>query len=187
MTLFAGSSRDRPEQFRTRHTHTDVRLALGWGSVAIAAATGYYSWKREFEETRPLVLIGVVLYFVLAALQTVYAYWIEGKTIFVGKRRTLVHRIEVERITINSETKPAPTHSESPSYSLAISYIRSTGKSKNKTILWKSSVTVEKKYTDIFDVEGTLDEGALIAWLAESSASVIEDKSTTSATADAKS
>lgn len=177
----------RPEQFRTRHTHTDVRLALGWTSVVIAAATGYYGWKREFEEARLLVFVGVVLYFILTAVQTAYAYWIEGKTIYVGKRRTLVHRIEIERITIDSETKPAPSPSKSPRYSLTLSYIRSTGKSKkNKTIIRKSSATVEKNYTDLFDEEGTLDERALAAWLTEASASVIEDNSD-GITADTKS
>lgn len=51
----------RPDQFRTRHTHTDVRLALGWASVVVAGATGYYGWQRDFEEAKPLVTIGVVL------------------------------------------------------------------------------------------------------------------------------
>lgn len=34
-------------------------------------------------------------YFVLTLLQTAYAYWVEGKTIFIGKRRTLANRVRI--------------------------------------------------------------------------------------------
>lgn len=51
----------RPDQFRTRHRHTDIRLALGWSSVIVASATGLYGWKTGFEESKPLVFVGVVL------------------------------------------------------------------------------------------------------------------------------
>lgn len=32
-------------------------------------------------------------YFILTAVQTAYAYWVEDKTIYVGKRRTLANRV----------------------------------------------------------------------------------------------
>ncbi|KAB5590783.1 SPC25 domain-containing protein [Ceratobasidium theobromae] len=45
----------RPEHFKQLHTHTDVRLGLGYASVAIAAATGLYSWKKDFEESKQMI------------------------------------------------------------------------------------------------------------------------------------
>jgi signal peptidase complex subunit 2 len=51
----------RPDFFNIQHTHTDVRLALGWASVLISAATGLYGWKVEFERAKPVVIVGVVL------------------------------------------------------------------------------------------------------------------------------
>lgn len=51
----------RPELFNQIYTHTDVRLALGWLSVFVAGGTGYYGWKVEFEESKPIVWAGVLL------------------------------------------------------------------------------------------------------------------------------
>lgn len=97
---------------------------------------------------------------------------------------TISLQIETERLTIESETKPAPTPSTSPQYSVTFSYTRSTGGGKNKTIIRKAQATQDRNYTEFFDTEGTLDEPALIAWLSESSASVVDGKSTTSRNGD---
>ncbi|TFY74662.1 hypothetical protein EWM64_g9348, partial [Hericium alpestre] len=47
-------------------------------------------------------------YIALTLLQTLYAYFIEGDIIFVGKRKTFDKRIVTERITLSSSTVPAP-------------------------------------------------------------------------------
>ncbi|KAF8306711.1 hypothetical protein DL93DRAFT_2065327 [Clavulina sp. PMI_390] len=168
----------RPDQFRTRHRHTDVRLALGWASVIVAGATGYYGWKRDFDEAKPLVTVGVVLYFLLTTIQTLYAYYVEGKTIFVGKRKTLVNRIESERIEISSETLTSPPSSKStlPRYSLTLSYSRHTGGGKPKTVLRKASSSHERPYTDFFDEDGNMDEARLVKWLSEVGANLVDGK-----------
>jgi len=88
-----------------------VRLALGWLSVFVAVGTSLYGYKVEFERSKSVVTIGLVLYaliiyffslqivnnpfryMVLTTLQTLYAYFIEGNTIFVGKRKTLSKRV----------------------------------------------------------------------------------------------
>ena len=51
----------RPDLFKQIHTHTDVRLALGWLSVLVAGATGLYGWKVPFEQSKPGVWAGVIL------------------------------------------------------------------------------------------------------------------------------
>lgn len=48
-------------RFTRSHAHEDVRLALGWTSVAVAAATGYYGYVTEFHESKYWVSVGVVL------------------------------------------------------------------------------------------------------------------------------
>lgn len=51
----------QPELFQQNHTHTDVKLGLGWASVLVAAGTALYGWKVEFEKSKPLVWAGVIL------------------------------------------------------------------------------------------------------------------------------
>lgn len=51
-----------PNQAFTRsYRHDDVRLALGWSSVAVAAATGYYGYVIPFHHSTFWVSVGVVL------------------------------------------------------------------------------------------------------------------------------
>jgi len=162
----------RPDQFRTNNTHSNVRIGLGVASVLAGTGTGLYGWKTEFEASKTIVTIGVLLYFLLTALQTVYTYFVEGKTIFVGKRKTLVNRIETETITLSSETKPAPTPTSSPSYSLILAYLRSSH--GGKTLIKRNNLSQAKDYVNFFDSEGTLDQGAFIAWLRDLSTSLID-------------
>jgi hypothetical protein len=51
----------RPDLYKQDYTHTDVRLALGWLAVIVAGGTGFYGWKTEFEESKPVVWAGVLL------------------------------------------------------------------------------------------------------------------------------
>ena len=52
----------RPDLFKQNHTHTDVRLALGWASVFVAAGTGFYGYKVDFEQSKPVVWAGLIAY-----------------------------------------------------------------------------------------------------------------------------
>ncbi|KAF8331467.1 microsomal signal peptidase 25 kDa subunit-domain-containing protein [Cantharellus anzutake] len=143
----------RPDQYKVQYTHTDVKLGLGWTSVLIAAATGLYGWKTEFEKAKPLIWLGVTLYTILTAIQAAYTYFVEGKTIFVGKRKTLSSRIETEKITIDAET------------SLGKTLIRRTQLNKQ-----------ERPYTSLFDSEGNFDQSRFTAWLHELSLGLVDDK-----------
>ncbi|CAE6418975.1 hypothetical protein RSOLAG1IB_02670 [Rhizoctonia solani AG-1 IB] len=155
----------RPDQFKAQHTHTDVRLGLGYASVAIAAATGLYSWKKEFEESKPMVWIGVILYMLLTGAQTLYAYFIERDTVFVGKRKTVNKRIETERLTIGAKTLPSnqKSVSDGPRYVLTASYVHTA--SNGKSLIRKAKQTTEATFTTWFDEEGRMDEVAFGEWL----------------------
>ncbi|KAH8829322.1 signal peptidase complex subunit 2 [Flagelloscypha sp. PMI_526] len=93
--------------FTQNHTHTDVKLVLGYLSVSIALATALYSYKTPFEESKFLTAIGVGLYFLLTSLSTAYAYLIEKQTVFLGKRRNFASdgRIETDRLKVESSSK----------------------------------------------------------------------------------
>lgn len=47
-------------QFTEIHTHTDIKLALGWLAVLVAAGTAGYSYKVGFEETKGVATAGVI-------------------------------------------------------------------------------------------------------------------------------
>ena len=83
----------RPELFKQIHLHTDVRLALGWLSVLVAAGTALYGYKVDFEKAKPVVWVGVTLYMLLTTVQTLYGYFVEKDTVFVGKRKTFSKRV----------------------------------------------------------------------------------------------
>jgi len=71
---------------------TDVRLGLGWLSVFVTGGMALYGWKIDFETSKPVVWAGVILHVILPTIQTMYAYFIEGDTVFTGKRKTFSKR-----------------------------------------------------------------------------------------------
>ncbi|EAU89321.2 hypothetical protein CC1G_03586 [Coprinopsis cinerea okayama7 len=161
----------RPELFKQIHLHTDVRLALGWLSVFVAAGTAFYGYKVDFETSKPVVTVGLIVYvlllpcfngryILLTTLSTLYAYFIEGDTIFVGKRKTFSKRIITERITLSSTTLPARAPSSpSPQYSVSIQYVRSTN--GGKSLLGRGRTKASSPYAKFFDEKGVLDQEAL--------------------------
>ncbi|CAA7267210.1 unnamed protein product [Cyclocybe aegerita] len=164
----------RPELFKQIHLHTDVRLALGWLSVFVAAGTAFYGYKVDFEKSKPVVTIGLVVYMILTAAQTLYAYFIEGATIFVGKRKTFSKRIITERIHLDSNTvspsksgkiSTTVSASNAPSYQLSVSYVRSTN--GGKSLLAKGRTRASQPYSSFFDEQGTMNQEVFERWVGE--------------------
>ncbi|KAJ7487734.1 hypothetical protein B0H11DRAFT_2409130 [Mycena galericulata] len=102
----------------------------------------------------------------LTFTQTLYAYFIEGGIVFVGKRKTrhsTSRCIMTERITLSSRTLPVSFPSKSapaatpveksipPQYALPLTYVRST--SENKSLLAKGKTQVAAPYSRFFDAE----------------------------------
>jgi signal peptidase complex subunit 2 len=90
----------RPELFKQNYFHTDVRLGLGWSSVFVAAGTALYGYKIEFEQSKTVVFYGLLLYIFLTVCQTLYAYFIEGNTVFEGKRKSFSKRVSSHSFSI---------------------------------------------------------------------------------------
>ncbi|KAJ2914558.1 hypothetical protein MD484_g5860, partial [Candolleomyces efflorescens] len=153
----------RPELFKQIYLHTDVRLALGWLSVFVAAGTAFYGYKVDFEKSKPVVTIGLIVYILLTVISTLYAYFIEGDTIFVGKRKTFSKRIITERITLSSSTTPVSKSSPSPSYSVSLHYVRSTN--GGKTLLGRGRTKGAAPYTKFFDEKGVMNQEAFEKWV----------------------
>ncbi|THH10332.1 hypothetical protein EW146_g8402 [Bondarzewia mesenterica] len=162
----------RPDLFKQIHLHTDIRLALGWAGVFVAAGTTFYGWKVDFEQSKPVMWAGLILYMVLTTLQTLYAYFIEGDIIFVGKRKTFDKRIVTERITLSSRTLPS-TPQKPPHYSLSVIYLRSSG--AGKSLLGKGRVDGSRGYNAFFDESGVLDQARFEGWVGELVGKVMED------------
>ncbi|KAI9510300.1 microsomal signal peptidase 25 kDa subunit-domain-containing protein [Russula earlei] len=154
----------RPDLFKQIHLHTDVRLALGWTSVIIAGSTAFYSYRLDFEQTKPVIWIGLIVYFILTSIQALYAYFVEGDIIFVGKRKTFDKRIVTERITLSSRTKPS-TPENPPGYTLSLTYRRSTN--AGKSLLGRGQTSESRPYTAFFDDEGVLDHDRFETWVGE--------------------
>ncbi|KAI0763508.1 microsomal signal peptidase 25 kDa subunit-domain-containing protein [Trametes elegans] len=163
----------RPDLFKQIHTHTDVRLALGWLSVLVAGATGLYGWRVPFEQSKPGVWAGVIVYIILTVAQTLYAYFVEGDIVFVGKRKTFDKRIVTERITVTSRTTPS-TPTSPPGYSLGLAYVRSAA--GGKTLLGKGRAEEARPYTDFFDERGVMDQVRLERWIASIVSRVMDGK-----------
>ncbi|PFH48135.1 hypothetical protein AMATHDRAFT_150543 [Amanita thiersii Skay4041] len=174
----------RPELFKQIHAHTDIRLALGWLSVFVAGGTALYGYKIEFEKSKPVVWVGLILYCLLTTLQTLYAYFVQGDVVFVGKRKTFSKRIVTERIIISSRTIPAkklsaPSSSSSsnsipPNYSLSLTYHRSS--SGGKTLLARGKTRGTKEYNAFFDEKGNMDQERFEKWVGEMVESAMEGK-----------
>ncbi|BGP03903.1 signal peptidase complex subunit 2 [Rhodotorula toruloides] len=188
-------------RFTRSHAHEDVRLALGWTSVAVAAATGYYGYVTEFHESKYWVSVGVVLYVVLNTVLALYVAYVEKNIIFVGKRRTIASRISTERLTISSLAFSSPTsHTTSswipfplsllashlhsplhsspsqaatyPLYSLTLEYTHSSN--ANKSLLASSSSTLARYFGEMVDSEGRVARGEVERWLGEAFGEVCE-------------
>lgn len=152
--------------------------------MLIAGATALYGWKVNFEQSKPLVWAGVILYVLLClssifsflrhvtsryvlltSISTLYTYFVEKDTVYVGRRKTLAKRIETERLTVASRTIPPTKPGESPSYHATISYVRSSN--GGKSLLSKSQTTYERAYNEFFAEDGVLDQERFARWLAE--------------------
>jgi hypothetical protein len=77
----------RPYTFAQDHTRTNVRFALGYTAVAIAAFTFYADRKLGWEATQsPWIIAAVASYFVLNSALTCWVWGVEAGEVFRGRR-----------------------------------------------------------------------------------------------------
>lgn len=80
----------------------------------------------------------------------------------------MTERIELESSTISPSkfpSKEVPSPANAPSYSLNVSYIRSTN--AGKSLLAKGRTNATQPYSAFFDENGSMNQEAFERWLGE--------------------
>ncbi len=72
-------------KFQQRHLYTDVRLALGYTAVVVAAATFAFDYKLGWERTKAGTLWAVIVYFALNSALTYWIWGVESGRVYVGE------------------------------------------------------------------------------------------------------
>ncbi|KAJ1812798.1 hypothetical protein LPJ75_003469 [Coemansia sp. RSA 2598] len=90
--------------YEEMHTHTDVKLILGYIGVVFCAIDFAYSWKYPFEQTKWFSYISVGIYVVTSALALAYSYAVQRDTFFVGYNKAKGHVVSA-----GSRTEPDKT------------------------------------------------------------------------------
>jgi signal peptidase complex subunit 2 len=73
-------------KFRQSHFYADVRLALGYTAVIIAAGTFVADYKLGWDATKYWTAWAVVIYFILNGLFTYWTWAVEKGMIFLGEK-----------------------------------------------------------------------------------------------------
>ena len=73
-------------RFTQSHFLTDVRLALGYAAVSIAAVTFYADYKLGWDATKTATLWAVIAYFIINSALTAWIWGVEKGKVFVGEK-----------------------------------------------------------------------------------------------------
>lgn len=122
---------------------------LGFTASTIMIGTSIWAYfiEKEWNRNKQACAIAVVIYVVLSAIQMGDSY-LQGNTIFTGKRKMLSNRIETEQLVISSPPLPKATKKNAkasngkpiltpPAYTLHFDYTRKSN--KGKSLLSKKS------------------------------------------------
>ncbi|KAJ1965400.1 hypothetical protein GGI12_000792 [Dipsacomyces acuminosporus] len=89
--------------YEEMHTHTDVKLVLGYAGAIFCAIDFAYSWKYPFSQTKWFSYISVFVYALTSALAYVYSYAVQRDTFFVGYNKAKGHIISAGSRTDQNE------------------------------------------------------------------------------------
>ncbi|KAJ1996393.1 hypothetical protein GGI25_000457 [Coemansia spiralis] len=89
--------------YEEMHTHTDVKLILGYIGVVFCAIDFAYSWKYPFSQTKWFSYISVAIYALTSVLALVYSYAVQRDTFFVGYNKAKGHVISAGSRTKTNE------------------------------------------------------------------------------------
>ncbi|KAJ2741829.1 hypothetical protein H4S06_005821 [Coemansia sp. BCRC 34490] len=77
--------------YEEMHTHTDVKLILGYVGIIFCAIDFVYSWKYPFSQTKWFSYISVSVYALTSGLALIYSYAVQRDTFFVGYNKAKGH------------------------------------------------------------------------------------------------
>ncbi|KAL1954690.1 hypothetical protein VTO42DRAFT_794 [Malbranchea cinnamomea] len=141
------TSLPKPYTFTANNTKSNVRLALGYSAVAIAAVSFWQDYTRGWEATRPWIFSAVVAYFVLNFVLTIWILLVEAGQVFEGTTE------KGEKVRLCSSSKK-----HSPVYTLRITHTSPTGKVLQEKI-------IESSFARWFSSDGTFQQDAFRLWL----------------------
>jgi signal peptidase complex subunit 2 len=81
------------QSFTPSNLNPSIHLALGYSSVLLSLGGMLYSLRVSFEESKPVLWISVIGYFVLQGALWAWKRWVEGGEVFRGKRRRVIKRV----------------------------------------------------------------------------------------------
>ncbi|KAI8324079.1 hypothetical protein GQ54DRAFT_316362 [Martensiomyces pterosporus] len=93
----------RARGYEEMHTHTDVKLVLGYVGVIFCAIDFAYSWKYPFSQTKWFSYISVSVYALTSVLALAYSYAVQRDTFFVGYNKAKGHIISAGSATKQNE------------------------------------------------------------------------------------
>lgn len=72
-------------KFKQSHFLTDVRLALGYSAVVVAATTFYADYQLGWDKTKYWTFWAVLAYFTLNGALTIWIWGVEKGSVFTGE------------------------------------------------------------------------------------------------------
>ncbi|KAI9330284.1 signal peptidase complex subunit 2 [Obelidium mucronatum] len=95
-------------KFKENHSHTDRKLLLGFSSCFFAIGGALYGHFNDFQESKLLVFLCIVLYSILNGGMLLYGMFIEKDIVFVGTRKDdLVRTDPEETVIVRAKCKKA--------------------------------------------------------------------------------
>ncbi|KAJ3068366.1 hypothetical protein HDU98_008453 [Podochytrium sp. JEL0797] len=121
---------------------TDLKLLLGFTSCFFAIGGALYGHFNDFQESKLIVLVCVVVYSILNGAMLGYGMFIEKDVVFVGTRKDPIIRTDpIEKVIVNAKCKKATAE-----YTVTVHV---TGKKELKN-------TMTKSFGAWFDEDGEL-------------------------------
>jgi signal peptidase complex subunit 2 len=139
--------------FVQNHTHTDVKLVLGYVACIFAGVASWYGYVNSFEDSKPLTTICVAAYFGLNTVALLYGMFAEKDALFVGRKA-----VSGEIIRIDANLKRY-----SDKYSLTFHRLPNTTDAKEPKVTGKKPAqhNLTRSFGAWFDEDGVLVEKAL--------------------------
>jgi hypothetical protein len=131
------------------HRLTDVRLALGYSAFGLAAACFGWDYKFGFESTKYLTAAAVALYTLLNGALTLWIFYVERGTVYVGTAPKTGETVRISTATIKNV----------PTYNVTVEV---TGKDGKKL----ETLNISRSFTEWFDGAGRFVAAPFQAMLA---------------------
>ncbi|KAG9307261.1 hypothetical protein G9A89_017089 [Geosiphon pyriformis] len=142
-------------QYSQHHTHTDIKLLLGYLSCIFALVGGSYTYITPFHQSKGVTSICLVAYLTLNGLMMAYSFLIEKDIIFVGSPINVTEQYENYHVlTIHTTTD---RYSDLYNITFEVKGGQKNSNSNSTITTINNKYTITRSYGNWFDVKGVLD------------------------------